>query len=302
MAKRKKSSPTKYPAIVVILVVVMLFVSWGVTGEKPEILQALQYEIFGESFGEDEALSIFFIDVGQGDSTLVGCNGRYILVDAGENGCGKDIMSHLKRMGITKLDVVIGTHPHSDHIGGLDYVINHVDVENIYLPNKAADTKTYRDVLDAVEDTGNRVIIPEVGDILMLGEMTMTFLHPSSEETFNNENNYSIVVRVENEYGSVLLTGDAETEVEEIMLEDALIEPVDVLKVGHHGSSTSNSETFIKAVDPRLAIISCGANNDYGHPHRETIALLSKYEIPYCRTDEEGDIRVIMDEEGLFKR
>ncbi|MDW2800455.1 ComEC/Rec2 family competence protein [Clostridium boliviensis] len=245
----------------------------------------------GES-GEQRADSravFHFIDVGQGDSTLIEANGHYMLIDAGERDQTEAVTSYLKEQGVRNLDYVIGTHPHSDHIGGLEGVIREFEVANVILPQKEHTTRTYERLLDAIEDRNCKITIPKAGESYSLGAASFQIISPNRDYD-DNLNNWSIGIRFVFGETSFVLCGDAEKEAEEDMLSGGLALNADVLKVSHHGSSTSSSPEFINAVSPRYAVISCGRNNDYGHPHKETLDLLKKQGIKVLRTDQLGTI------------
>ncbi len=174
----------------------------------------LGYEYIPEDFGQTQALDVAFLDVGQGDCSLVGSNGQYVLIDSGENEMGNTVLRYLDQLKIDTIDVMILTHPHSDHIGGADVVIKGKDVKSVYMPEATSNTKTFEDVLDAIDENGLEIDIPDVGDVLELDGMTIEFVHPSEGEKYDNTNNVSITVRILNGYGSALFTGDIEASAE----------------------------------------------------------------------------------------
>jgi len=231
---------------------------------------------------------VHYIDVGQGDSSLIICNGKYMLIDAGENDKGTQVVDYLKNLGINHLDVLIGTHPDSDHVGGLDTVIKNIDCDKIYLSGKFSNSKTFIDVLDAIENTGNTYIVPNVGDKIKLGNADITVIGPIKEFEDNNNNSIALLVNFNNK--KFLFMGDTELEGEEQILLSGMDIHADVLKCGHHGSRTSSSKAFVDAVNPEYAIISCGTDNAYGHPHKETLILLRTLDIKTFRTDSQGTI------------
>lgn len=238
-------------------------------------------------------LAVHYIDVGQGDSILIGQDHHYMLIDAGENDQGQVVLKYLKSQGAETLEYVVGTHPHSDHIGGLDDVIENTTVENVILPKVMHDTKTYKDVLSAISDKGLKITPPVSVETFSLGDAKVTILAPNSSQ-YEEINDYSVVLKVEYGNNSFLFTGDAEkaSELEMVELYGSKLHS-EVLKVGHHGSTTSSSEEFISAVNPKYAIIQVGLNNDYNHPHKEIIDRLSDTKI--YRTDLSGTIIAISD-------
>jgi len=243
-------------------------------------------------------LDVHFIDVGQGDSALIEANGHFMLIDAGEKDQTGTVIDYLKAQGVKKLDYVIGTHPHSDHIGGLEGVIREFDVTNVMLPEKEHTTRIYEKLLDAIADKNLKVTIPKAAESYSLGDASFQIISPNRDYG-DNLNNWSIGIRLVYGKTSFVLCGDAEKEAEQDMLLSGLPLKADVLKVSHHGSSTSSSPEFIKAVSPRYAVISCGKNNDYGHPHKETMDLLNKQGIKVLRTDQLGTIVIESDGTGL---
>jgi competence protein ComEC len=229
-------------------------------------------------------LVAYFLDVGQGDSEILMSGGSSILVDAGTNASTSTLINDIKSLGISRFDVVIATHPHEDHIGGLDAVINQFSIGKLYMPKVSTTTKTFEDVLQAIKNKGLTVTTPVPGTSFSLGSATCTILAPNSP-SYTDLNSYSIVMRVANGNNSFLFTGDAQTDSEKEMLSKGFTLKSDVLKVGHHGSSTSTSPDFLKAVSPKYAVIEVGKDNDYGHPHGVTLDKLAAAGVQIYRTD-----------------
>ena len=251
-------------------------------------------------------LEFHVLDVGQGDSILLYTADGCVLIDTSynKNSVSDSIIDYLKSLGISKIDLLVLTHPHADHIGGAPEVIEAFDIGKILMPDKAATTKIFEDTLDAIEAKNIDVYAPVVGDVYDIGELHLTVLAPNSEDYGSEMNNYSIVMRATFGSTSFMLTGDAESHSEEEILarfsSDML--KCDVLKVGHHGSTTSSSEAFLDAVAPKYAIISCGDGNDYGHPHAETISKLNARGSQYIVTYEYGTVVFETDGETLTLR
>ena len=239
-------------------------------------------------------LAVHFIDVGQGDSILAESDGHYMLIDAGENDQAGTVISYLKAQGVTKLDYVIGTHPHSDHIGGLDKVIDTFPVDKVILPPVEHTTKTFEDVLDSIASRGLKITKPAPGDSYDLGNASFTILSPVKDYG-NDLNNWSVGVRLTYGDNSFVMCGDAENQAEEDIIKNGAVLKADVLKAGHHGSSTSTSDAFLKKVSPSWVVIQCGKGNSYGHPHKETMEKLKKAGCQVLRTDEEGTITAFSD-------
>ncbi len=243
--------------------------------------------------GLNDELRVSFIDVGQGDSEFIELpNGETMLIDAGTNETGKNVVDYIKSLGYTSINYVVGTHPHEDHIGGLDDVIKTFDIGSIYMPKITADTKTFEDVLDAAESKNLMINTAKSGvSIMDTEDLSVKFLAPTLD-SYENTNDYSAVVKVVYGDTSYLFTGDAEDFSESLITDDV---NADVLKVGHHGSSTSTSTEFLKKVSPSSAVISCGKDNSYGHPHSETLQKLADMGTAVYRTDELGTIVSVSD-------
>lgn len=240
---------------------------------------------------EGENIVIHYLDVEQADSILIQSNGKNMLIDAGTNDTGKTVIADLRKYGVKKIDYLIGTHPHEDHIGGMDDVINNFDIGTIYMPKVQTNTKTFEDVLDAISNKGLKVTTPEIGHKFMVGDASCEIMCCGKGESneVNNLNLSSIVIRMTYGKQSFLFMGDAETENE--TARDW--QQTNVLKVGHHGSNTSTSKKFLEQIKPEIAIISVGKENKYGHPKQETLDKLKG--ITIYRTNENGTITITCD-------
>lgn len=245
----------------------------------------------------NDRLLVYFIDVGQGDCIFTQIpGGKTMLIDAGSNGYSQMIIEYISSLGVGKIDYIIGTHPHEDHIGSLAEIISYFDIGEIYMPKAATNTNAFERLLTAAEDGGYKINTAAAGtSFLNAKAVNAEFLAPKSD--YDDLNNYSAVVKLE--YGSVsfLFTGDAQTASEIEMLEKPEKLKSDVLKVGHHGSNSSTSTDFFNAVSPSYAVISCGANNQYGHPHEQTLELLK--DVKLYRTDMDGTIVFITDGKSI---
>ena len=238
-------------------------------------------------------LNVHFLDVGQGDAVLISCDDAYMLIDAGDNDKGTLVQNYLNKQGVEHLDYIIGTHPDADHIGGMDVILYKFDCGTVMMPEVTNDTATYRDVIDTMKEKGYQNTAPVVGDSYSLGSAQFTILGPT--DTYEDTNNNSIVLLLTHGDNKFLFVGDAEEKAEEDILAEGVSVKADVLKVGHHGSRTASSEAFLQAVEPTYAVISCGQDNSYGHPHAETLNTLRSMGVKVFRTDEQGTVTVTSD-------
>lgn len=237
---------------------------------------------------DTETLTIHFLDVGQGDCTLLVCGTDTMLIDAGNNNQGSKVCRYLMDQGITKLRYVIGTNADADHIGGLDVVLNTFDCEMVIMPDVEKDNQTYGDVLLAMEQKNYEKTLPVVGKSYDLGTAAFTVLSP--KEYYEKDNNNSVCILLRFGERKFLFTGDAEKEAEQDMIDGNISIKADVYKAGHHGSATSTTEAFLEAVNPSYVIISCGRGNSYGHPHEQVMELLREKNVQMFRTDCQGNI------------
>lgn len=261
-----------------------------------DILGELAREAFGQ--GEKVGLEVHYLDVGQGDATLILQGDHAMLIDAGENDKGTQVQSYLKAQGVDSLDYVVGTHPDSDHIGGLDVILYKFDCGKVIMPDYAKSTKTYEDVITTMERKNYKNTLPVVGEVYELGDAVFTIVAPNGTYG-DNANDYSVGILLQ--YGNTrfLFTGDAEEASEADMLKNGMDLSADVYKVSHHGSRTASTEEFLKAVDPRYAVISCGEDNSYGHPHAAVMNRLRSMGVQVFRTDLQGTVTAYSDGEEL---
>lgn len=247
-------------------------------------------------------IKINYIDVGQGDSELIQVNGKNILIDAGPNDSIDKLMNYLNKQNIKKLDYVIATHPDEDHIGGMSSVIRKYDIGEFYAPKKIATTQTFENMVKALKIKSIKINPGKSGMSLDLGKDVICELLAPNSDKYKDTNNYSIVIKITYGQSKFLFTGDAEKISETEMLDKNLDLSADVLKVGHHGSSSSSSKEFLDKVNPKIAIISCGKDNKYGHPHLKTITELKNRKIQIYRTDIDGSIVLISDGKKIMKQ
>ncbi len=239
----------------------------------------------------DDILKIYFFDVGQADSELIISNNKTMLIDAGNNEDGDFLVNEIKNLGISKLDYVIGTHPHEDHIGGLDDIINSFEIGEIYMPKVQTNTKTFEDVLDAISNKNLKITAPDVGFKFELGTSQCEIMQCGIENSEDDLNLSSIVVRIVFGEQSYIFMGDSEKQNEEARSWPK----TNVLKVGHHGSDTSSSENFINQIKPEIAVIEVGKDNTYKHPKQVTLDRLTKIGATIFRTDLNGTILIESD-------
>ncbi len=223
-----------------------------------------------------DATEVHFIDVGQGDAALLLSGGQAVLIDAGTAESASALVRYLEERGVRSLYAVIASHPHSDHIGGMAAVLSAFPAEHFYMGPETQNTAAYEDMLDALEAQGVRPAIPADGDTLRLDSgATVTFLGPADDVSAENMNDRSLIALFSTGAEQVLFMGDAEAAAEQSLLAHHPALTCDILKVGHHGAATSSTPAFLSAIQPSVAVISCGVDNDYGHPSDQTLQNLS---------------------------
>ncbi len=281
----------------ILAVLFILSSRWGPAGsDAPEDIASIPLP---EGQGTGEGLQVYFLDVGQGDSELIripGEGGSFdVLIDTGEYEYADGLTDYLKDLGVEKLDALVCSHPHTDHMGCMARIVQRFDIGCLYMPllpeGETPATRAYEALLDAAEDKG-LTIIRLHEDALLESPAGAQFqvMSPRIDAEWEGANNYSAVIRLVYGETSFLFTGDAEAESERVILEDGYGVSADVLKCGHHGSSSSTTKAFLDAVNPYYAVISCETGNAYGHPHRETLKKLQDRDVGIYRTDEDGTI------------
>jgi competence protein ComEC len=245
-----------------------------------------------------DTLQVRILDIGQGDSIFIRTpNGSTMLIDGGEKNSGA--LDFLEAQGIDRINVMVASHPHADHIGGLvDILRSDIAVDEVVDSGYTSTSRTYEQYLDGIIDRKAKYREVHRGDTITLDGLTFDVLSPGTEDDFDNTNDGSVVLRLVFGPTSFLFTGDAEHEAEEAMLEAGVPLQADILKLGHHGSSTSTTDAFLAAVDPEVAIYSAAEGNSYGHPHRETVAKLKEAGIPMYGTDVSGTVTITADNNG----
>ena len=237
----------------------------------------------------DNALNVHFIDVGQADATLLLCNGQSMLIDGGNVEDSSLMASYLKKLGISHLDYVIGTHAHEDHIGGLAGALSVCTAGTVYIPQTGGESTAYQNFMQKAEAAADEIVTPRPGDEVTLGGATVRFLGPIQEDE-NNVNSTSVCCKVIYGETSFLFTGDAESDAERGMVEAGYDLTATVLKAPHHGSETSSSYVFLREVMPEYIVIEVGQDNSYGHPHDGPMSRYRDVGAQVYRTDLQGDI------------
>lgn len=266
-------------------------------------------QIVSNFIEKDADLAVHYFDVEQGDSTLIEYKGKNVLIDAGETDMGGTVVGYLEDLGIERLDYIIATHPHSDHIGGLPEVIRNFEIGTVIAPKVSDEmtptTKVYERFLTALSEKGLRLTAAKTGTVYSLADENLENDNTAFEiiapvgDDYDDLNDWSVGIRLVHGETSFIFTGDAEKGAEKDMTESGAELSADVLKTPHHGSGTSSSKAFLEAVDPSIAVISCGDGNSYGHPHAETIDKFNEYGIKYYRTDMCGTVNVYSDGESI---
>lgn len=293
--KRKKQAPVISLGAFALAIIVLLVSHFSGGNREVGNTPAL-------SNGDGE-LIVHYLDVGQGDSEFVELpNGACMLIDASTSEYEEIIAEAILGLGYSKIDYVVATHPHADHIGGMAYVIDSFDIGAVYMPKVSSNSKTFENLLNTISDKGLQIDTAKAGEnIYSSSEMQIEFLAPVHDK-YNETNDYSAVVKISYGKNSFIFTGDAEETAEQDMMTlDYAALDCDVLKVGHHGSNSSSSMDFLDAVTPRYAVISCGEGNSYGHPHDEPLKRLAKIGAEVYRTDTEGTITIVCNGNDSFE-
>lgn len=244
-------------------------------------------------------LKVHFLNVGQGDCILIQSYDKNLLIDSGPNTSSKKVIRYLHKHNIKKLDYVIATHPHEDHIGAMDDIISNFTVDNFFAPKIASHNTDFLNLVTELSKKNKKINVSKSGLEFNINENTkLTFLSPQ-EDNYDNLNNYSTVIKLQFKQISFLFTGDSEKLIEDELIKGQADLAAQVLKIGHHGSKTSSSKNFISRVNPTYAVISCGLGNDYGHPDNVTLNTLTELKIKGYRTDKQGDIIFASDGKNL---
>lgn len=307
--KRQSNVSNKKREKVIALLITILIILAGTLYEvfiKEEIQETNPKVIIDSSNDTVEIkgeLILTMIDVGQADGFLLEQNGKIALIDCGTRSTGKKVVEYLQSKGITKIDYVFGTHPHDDHMGGMYDVITNFEIGMIVIPEVKSGEVTsnwYIKLMTEIKEGEYNLEYAKEGETYYLGDATMKIIGPISEPN-GNLNNYSTVLKVSFGEMDIIMTGDAETEVEEEILakyEEEL--DAEILKVGHHGSDTSTSDEFLEAISPEYALISAKIGNKYNHPIESTMQKLENANIVVYRTDENGTVEIIITSDNVI--
>lgn len=277
MAKRK----VKKGLSSILILLILFVVGWQFITKFNEPSETLSSSTPAPPASGENLLIAEFLDVDQADCELIHLpDGKILLIDAGERGDGEEIVAYLKSKDITRIDYLVATHPHSDHIGGMSDVVDSFEIGKIFAPrvaeNDTPTSKTYKEFLASVQSKGLKMHAAKSGSTLFEGtDYKAECVAPNSQD-YDELNDYSVAIKLSYGIHSFLFTGDAEALSETEMINAGYNLDCDVLKVGHHGSESSSSDAFLRATTPTYAVISCGEDNDYGHPHRETLTALNR--------------------------
>lgn len=300
MAETKRTKGKKHPLRIIVIILFAAAAAICIIFGKGNILSGLENTLGGpdEPSAGAEGIGIVYFDVGQGDSALVVCGGKTMLIDAGENGYEEELIMHIHSLGIKKLDYAVCTHFHTDHIGGMPEIIDEFAPDTVLMPavkpELIPDSYTYGALIESLGEYNADIINPVFGESFSLGKAEVITLGPVSDDA-ENHNDSSLILKIRYGRRSFLFTGDAEKDEELSVLEKGADVGADVLKVGHHGSSGSTCEEFLKKVSPAYCIISVGSGNDYGHPHKALENRLLEYTDKIYRTDICSDIHLECD-------
>lgn len=317
MAKRRRKKKGGLFGTVLVLVIAAGFFLWQQEDYRQMALSWLDDTFHETTKDSSQSLSdgnavqnvegeakIWYLDVGQADSMLLqlpnGNEWEYVLIDAGTGQTEEALVSWLQEQGVTDITAVIATHPHEDHIGGMDAVLEAIPVESLYMPevkeSLTPTTRCYEQMLDAAEAQQVQAVKGQSGVTVYEEDgVKLELVGPEPQKEYDDLNEYSLVAKLTVGGKSFLFTGDSSEQAEADMIEAGEDLKADVLKIGHHGSSTATTKAFLQAVNPQVAVISCGKDNSYGHPHEETMQRLQEKAMTIYRTDEDGTILATCD-------
>lgn len=303
-AKNGRKKKLTKALLAIVILVLAIIVESVITSDEQQVPE--QPNISNSQTQEQpteltEELKLHMIDVGQADCFLFMKGDKVALVDCGTRSTGKDAVEYIKSLGITRIDYVFGTHPHHDHMGGMYDIITNFEVGKIIIPQVKegqVTTNWYIKLMKQIVDGNYEVEYSKTGNEYFLGGAMIQIVWQSELEQ-DNVNNYSDIIKVSFGDMDVLMTGDAETEIEEEVLRSGVQIDAEILKVGHHGSNTSSSDEFLDEIDPDYGLISCKVGNKYEHPTKNTMEKLQQREVEVYRTDECGTVIATITPSGV---
>ena len=294
--RRRRKSKTFYIHRLLFIIAVLLYMvfaeeinnTFGLTEKDAD---KLEKEKTKQVVILHDKLRIYYVDVGQAEAILIDSGGEYMVIDGGNNADGPLLVEYFKELGVNKIKYVVGSHAHEDHIGGLDDIITNFDVDTIYIPDAITTTRTFEDLLDSIDKKNMKYKVPKIDSTFNLKDAEIKVIYTGNDT--DDLNNSSIILKLTYGNTSFLFTGDTTSIIEKQIL-DKDIES-DVLKVAHHGSKYSSSAHFLKKVDPKYAVISCGNDNTYDHPNSLTLKKLERMNVKTYRTDRDGTVIAVSD-------
>lgn len=285
--KRKKLLKIIIPVVLLVLVIIFIAVKCRKENNPPL---------------PDDKLTVCYIDVGQGDSIFLSAGGKNMLIDCGESEETDGVIRFLEEKRVEKLDYIVATHPHSDHMGGMYKIIDKFKIGEVIIPHLAdkdvPTTRYYQKFLDSCDSEDVSLSEAKVGDFIQLGDARIEIIAPCSR-SYDNANNYSVGLFLTHGENTFIFTGDAEALAEKEMVKSGCLRHADVYKAGHHGSDTSSCFEFMEIISPDYAVISCGEGNSYGHPNKKALKAISKYTDKIYRTDINGTVIIVSDGKNL---
>ncbi|VIF62241.1 beta-lactamase [Clostridioides difficile] len=291
--KNKKNSKIK--ALILLFIVSISIYLTGCTTSDNGNNQSNNNDSLSSSISSDKNVKIHFINTGNSDAILIQDGKTFTLIDGGDNDDEKLMVDYLNNQGVKDIKYLIATHSHADHLGGLDSVVKNFNIENVFVSNGSAETKSYRDFINALASKDLSPSVPLENNKFYLEDSYFEVLNTNGGDTTNEQ---SLVLVYTNGNDKVLFTGDAEEGTEKEIL--SKLDKVDLLKVAHHGSRSSSSQEFLDKVSPEYAVLLVGKGNSYGHPHQETMNKLKKMGVKVHRSDECSDIIFESTGDGVF--
>lgn len=296
--RRRKKNKKFYIRKLLLVIAALLYIifseeinnTFGLTEKEAKDLEKENVIIEKENVKDvvtlQDKLKIYYMDVGQAEAILIDSSGEYMVIDGGNNADGPLLVQYFENLGVDKIKYVVGTHAHEDHIGGLDDIITSFNIDTVYIPDAITTTRTFEDLLNSIEKKGMKFSIPKIDDVLKLGDADVLVIYTGTDT--KDLNNSSIILKLTYGNTSFLFTGDTTNTIEKQILDKDI--SADVLKVAHHGSKYSSSAHFLKKVEPKYAVISCGDSNSYDHPNVLTLNKLERMDVKTYRTDINGTI------------